>query len=248
MLDFIVDGFPELTIRAIADLKKQLMLLMQQNEHLFDIVKQKKPNVVIELETKREFYFVLYQPEKHPGSGNYVIKFSAKPSQKNTLAGSTANVVPMRIIEEFKKWLELINSYEEALNILQNPFEEQTEKEINEIFNFLPEPGDETETFDIPTILMLEQVLDKTSEKVKEQADITNPEIQDLLGYIEEVKRDVPNAPRSIIKKKLSKAFTRIKKNAWPAFKWLLQETIKEVIKETLKGNIHLLPPLNAFQ
>lgn len=248
MLEFKVNGFPELIIRNLSELKKQLTPLLQKSEHLFEYNESKAEDVLIELRTKREFYFVLFQPEKQTGSQNYIIRFNVKPHQTHTLSGFKGNVTPLKIIDEFIKWIGLINSYEEALNQLQNPFDEKSENEINELFNFLPEENDDVETFDIPTILMLEQILDKTSEQIREKTNVDNPEIQLILEQIQEIKNEAPNKPRAVIKKRLSKVFSSMKKNAWPAFKWLLQETIKEVIKETIKGNLPLIGAMNPFK
>lgn len=247
MLNFNANGLPELTIRTLIDLKRQLIPLINQNGHLFEHNEPVGTDVLIDLKTKRSFYFVLFQPQKQMNGTSYTIKLNVKPTQIHNLSGFSAHLPPTKIIDEFNKWINLINSYEDALNQLQDPYDEEVIKEINELFSFLPEEGDNVETFDIPTLLMLEQILDKTSAQINEKADTNNPEVQSILKNIEEIKMEAPSQPRAIIKKKLSKLFGKIKKNAWPAFKWLIQETVKEAIKETIKGNLHLLQGMNPF-
>jgi len=233
---------PAVAIRNITRFRRQLEEVYEQN---MDLISTWTDTFSYTSKDKRFKFMVVnisLAPNKGDASLNCKINYSPA-STKNVR--STELLYPLeKGIDVFKRWVSIVKEYQDALNEYKDPFYKQFEKEFADSF------GEEKEEDKFSTLNSDGQLkfykLIEFIEKGLQKEDTSNPEIQKLISFTNELKENIPYLPKSVIKKKSIKLISELKRLGIKLYYDTLEIGYKETIKAILIGGFHAIGSIDT--
>ena len=169
------------------------------------------------------FLHVHYPTRDSQLNTHYKIYFKPKNASNNTDHSIvTSRGETVKIIE---RWAANVREFSNEIRTFSDPFYEQAEKEIQDIFQFVKEDGDDSTAFSVESQSRIRALLSQLEEEIKLEPKSENTDL--ILERSKELKDSVHTLPKSVVKSKLTKIMVFLKKMCTKVFNKVIDELIK---------------------
>lgn len=158
------------------------------------------------------FYFNVSKPVAEGASITKKLEINYKPQSISTIASGKFLTEFKDIPEIFENWVNIIKTYDKIdLNKYCGDFEKVFEDEVYDDFEILDEDASYM-PYDSPRIEFLYKYLSYVELVIKKEAEQGNPEIQELLIGVTDLKENLDNKTKAEVVSQYSKLTAKAKK------------------------------------
>uniref|UniRef100_UPI0040483ED6 hypothetical protein n=1 Tax=Roseivirga sp. TaxID=1964215 RepID=UPI0040483ED6 len=198
---------------------------------------------VIDIEPDSTFHFII-ESYKKDASHNFLFLMSRSPISVNDNGIHKTWIAISHLQNQFETWLNLLDEYENVESFFDDPILKSFEEEFFTEFEIIDKDA-EVNPFNTTQILLLDNYLEDVENRLSKfecEANLTDiKEIKDNINYLRE---SLTTKSKKWVIKNLSSIWAKIAKQGTPFIKEFLTETKKEVIKQSIKGLIEIIPEL----